>query len=360
MLCNGSININTFGSIKAVEKRICFSKGMQNKFILDLKERVKLNWEELAQKLKLNSSTLNKSYLYEKCNLPYDLFRKILQIIQENEKEILTKYNAYLKKEEIFIGRKVLGEQRINLENINIDFKKTDINLDCSNINYSKYDLLKKINFPNKITEDLAEEIGMHLGDGFLSSLRYDYRLKGNPLDEKDYYNKYIKPLFKRLYNLDINLKNYSQSYGFELTSKALWEFKSKVLGIKTGEKNTITLPEVLKVNNPKILCAFIRGLFDTDGCLYFRSNYGYKGYYPTITLGLASKQLVKEVGEILIMLGFKPGIYFYKEYATVRLNGIKSFKRYQELIGWSSQKNLNRVQNWNEKWKQLNMAVVV
>ena len=67
-------------------------------------------------------------------------------------------------------------------------------------------DLDKKIKIPSVITEDLAEETGMHLGDGFLSAKRYDYRLKGNANDEKEYYINYIAPLFKSLYNIDIKM----------------------------------------------------------------------------------------------------------------------------------------------------------
>ena len=345
-----------------MKKRVHFTEGMQKRFLLDLKEKTKLEWIELSIKLKVNINTLSKAYLYELCDMPYELFKKIILLFKLNEKDILRKYNAILKKEKVVIGRKVLGEQKTILSKIKITFKEKNTKLDISRINYSRYDVLKKIKFPDQINEDLAEEIGMHLGDGFLSSSRYEYRLKGNPADEKLYYDNYIKPLFKKLYNLEINPRKYTQSYGFELKSKALWEFKSRVLGIKTGDKNSIKLPDVIKVNDYKILCALLRGLFDTDGCLYFRSGYGYQKYYPTITLTLASQKLIKEVGEIMLMLGFKPGIYFYKDHATIRLNGISSFQRYEELIGWSSQKNLKRALNWKNMYPEMdkNMAVIV
>lgn len=359
---NGNIHLNKLIVYYLLMlKRVQFSKGMQKRLIKNLKEKTGLSWEELAKKLNINVHSLSKSYLFELCDLPYSLFKKIISILKKSEEETLKEYNAIIKEQELTIGRKVLGEQKKKQSKIKIQFKNKSLHLDCSKVKYSKYDLQKKIKLPDKITPKLAEEIGMHFGDGFLSSHKYEYRLKGNPADEQEYYDSYIKPLFKELYNIEIFPKEYTQSFGFEIKSKALWEFKSNVLGIKTGDKNEIFLPEILKVNNREVICSFLRGLFDTDGCLYFRSSYGYEKYYPTIALNLASKNLIKDVGEIMYMLGFNPNIYFYRDYATIRLNGIASLKRYEQLIGWSSQKNLKRLNDWKNKYKQLyNMAAVV
>ena len=63
---------------------------------------------------------------------------------------------------------------------------------------------------------------------------------------------------------------------------------------------------------------------------------------------------MIGDVGNILSMLGFNPLIYFDDKYGRINLNGIGAFKRYQKLIGWRSQKNLNRVLNWKIKYREL------
>ncbi len=342
-----------------MKKRVIFPKGNQKKFMQFIKAKSNFRWNELAETLKVNESTLSKAYVFEMCNLPYELFKKATLLVKKDEKELLKKYNGKIKNEVLIIGRKVIGEQKKKLEEINVLFKNKDFNLDSSNINYSNSDINKKIKFPNKMTPELAEEIGMHYGDGFLSSKRYTYRLKGNFKDEIEYYQNYIKPLFKKLYNLDVALKRYQTTYGFEIYSQAFCEFKIKTLGIKPGNKREITIPEKIKVNDIKILTSFLRGLFDTDGSLYFKTRYGYEKYYPNITLSLFSKKLVEEVGEILKMLGFNPNIYFNKEEGIISLNGIGVFKKYEELIGWSSPKNLNKLKAWKNKYPQLNKSMV-
>ena len=347
--------------IFAMNKRVVFSKENQKRFIKDLKEKSNLKWIGLAKKLEINESTLSKSYMFRLSSIPYSVFKKISKFFNEKENNLIKKYEGKVIDEIKIIGRKCFGEQRKIFDKICITFNNTDLNLNISNINYSLSDIKKDIKIPNKITPELAEEIGMHYGDGFLSAKRYDYRLKGNPLDEKEYYKNYIKLLFKRLYNANLNLKESYKSFGFELYSQAIWEFKTKVIGIKPGNKKDLCIPKTLKINNQKVLCAFIRGLFDTDGSLCFKSRYGYKKYYPEISISLVSKNIIREVGDILKMLGFNPNIYFNNRYGIITINGINALKKYEELIGWSSQKNLNKLNSWKNRYPQLNnMAVVV
>ena len=337
-----------------MKKRVCFIEGNQKKFIRKVKKDSNLGWRDLANKFNIKEGTLSKSYKFELCNLPYDLFKKMVLIIEQNEEDVLKKYGGELKKEELVIGRKVFGEQRKFLGEIKIIFTNRELNLDNSSVKFSKRDKKKEIKLPKKLTPKLAEEIGMQFGDGFLSEKRYDYRLKGNPKDEKEYYINYIKPLFKELYNVDLNLKESWKSFGFELYSQAICEFKRKTLGIKPGKKYDITIPKKIKVNNQKILAAFIKGLFDTDGSLRFKSQYGYKKYYPVIEISLTSKELIGEVANILKMFGFNIWEGYNEKYGRISLNGISNFKRYKELIGWSSQKNLNKVKEWERMYPQL------
>lgn len=345
-----------------MNKRVVFSKENQKRFIKDLKEKSNLRWKELAKKLNINENTLSKSYLFSLSSIPYFVFLKIILILNEKEDYILKKYNAKIIDEIIIIGRKCMGEQRKKFDNIDITFNNTNLNLNISKITCSSSDIKKNIKLPDKLTPKLAEEIGMHYGDGFLSAKRYDYRLKGNYNDEIKYYEDYIKPLFKKLFNIDVNLKKFDSTFGFEITSKALWEFKTKVIGINPGNKRDLCIPKTLKVKNKEILCSFIRGLFDTDGSLYFKSRYGYEKYYPEIAISLISKDLIKEVGEILKMLGFNPNVYLDKGYGIISINGIGALKRYEKLVGWRSQKNLNKLNTWKNRYPQLNknMAVVV
>ncbi len=336
-------------------KRAIFKNGEQKRFICNAKYKLKFNWNEFASKLNINENTLSKSYCFETSSMPYELFKKINTLVNKEEKVSLKDYNIKIKEIKNPIGRKVFGESRFKLNSVKINFENKKLNIDTKNVKFSEKDLEKGIILPKKISPELAEEVGMHLGDGFLSSSRYKYRLKGNQITEREYYIDYIKPLYKKLYNLELNLKDYFTSFGFEIKSKALWEFKSKVLGIKTGKKENIEIPKLLKINDKKILSSLIKGIMDTDGCISFKSKYGYSNYYPVISITLYSNKLVNDIEEILRMLGFTPRRYItQKKYSTLILSGIGSLRRYEELIGWSSYKNLNKVNEWKNNYPEL------
>ena len=97
---------------------------------------------------------------------------------------------------------------------------------------------------PTKITTELAEEIGWHIGDGSMNyynnhgTLKGIYQLRGHIEDDREHYEKIIKPLFKLIYDLDISLRKMPSTrvYGFQIWSNKLIKFK-KDLGLPLGKK---------------------------------------------------------------------------------------------------------------------------
>ena len=59
-----------------------------------------------------------------------------------------------------------------------------------SNIKFSKRDLAKDIILPQRMTEPLAEEIGLHVGDGSMNfySGRGLFQLRGHLIDDRAHY----------------------------------------------------------------------------------------------------------------------------------------------------------------------------
>ena len=104
-----------------------------------------------------------------------------------------------------------------------------------------------------------------------------------------------------------------------------------------------------------QVLAGLIRGYFDTDGCLCFVSKYGYKSYYPNISAASVSRLLISDVAGILSMLGLKPYVSFNGAYWSVQLYGYANFFRYKELVGWNSQKYLDKIAAWEKAYPQLN-----
>ena len=98
---------------------------------------------------------------------------------------------------------------------------------------------------PGKSSEELAEETGLHIGDGSMNFYenKYDirgiYSLRGHIKDDKEHYDKTIKKLYKNLYGINVSLRDMPSDgvYGFQKWSNNLVNFKHKILKLCLGKK---------------------------------------------------------------------------------------------------------------------------
>ena len=131
----------------------------------------------------------------------------------------------------------------------------------------------------------LAEICGIHAGDGYLRSdgKRIELDISGS-IEEKPYYDNHVIPLFSKTFNIKITGKFFPSrnTYGFVIRNKNIIQRIHK-LGFPYGKKTSnLRIPEfVIKSNNQKVKCLFLRGIFDTDGCItFYRKKYKKKNIF--------------------------------------------------------------------------------
>lgn len=173
---------------------------------------------------------------------------------------------------------------------------------DLSEIKYDGKNIRKKIDLPNYPTPELAEIIGIMLGDG---NLYLDKRLKFHTIvcfhkNETSYLN-HVKNILERYFypykfcvqELDYEnfLVNVSKCIGRVLI----------LVGIKEGNKvkNKVEIPNWV-FGNRKFVISSLRGIFDTDGCAYRKYD-----NYAQIQFKFGSYSLIKSVKEALIKLDY-------------------------------------------------------
>lgn len=249
------------------------------------------------------------------------------------------KYGKNLAKRAIEARMKKREAERKILEEKNSAwFIDKKVKWQTDKINFSRKDKEKKIKLPIEMSIELAEEIGIHLGDGCLSKKKNYFSVKTNKIEEK-YIAGFIFPLYKRLYGLDLKLMELPSVCGFEIYSQAICEFKNKILDLPYGKKvYLIEIPSViLETRNKEIYRACIRGIFDTDGCVGIAKS---KNNYPSISFTIKSEKLINQVKEMLIKLGFIP----YAGKYVINLNGREMLNKWMKEIGSNNPKNLNRL----------------
>lgn len=177
----------------------------------------------------------------------------------------------------------------------------------------------------------LAEEVGWHLGDGSMNFYKGKgfYQLRGHLVDDKSHYDRRIAPVFDELFSIKPSLRVMQKTgvYGFQVWSDDLVKFKCS-LGLPLGKKTDFSIPHFI-LRHTITKRAFVRGFFDTDGCLYIQNKRGKP--YPRVEMGSISERLMKQLSTVLLSLGFKPTLFRedrsrqgWHDFWRIRINGLE------------------------------------
>lgn len=202
------------------------------------------------------------------------------------------------------------------------------------------------------LNKDLAEFIGIIIGDGHINKKgrNYYFKIVGNPVDEIEYY-EFVADLASKILSRKIKprLQDKGRSYGISFNSNLLGN-KLISLGIPYGKKSDIVyIPDIISSNDDFVIPC-LRGIFDTDGCLTLKKRYRSIPYYPVITFKSASKKLITQISKIMINLGIKHSLVLnHKTYDKrsnkiytgnyLHINGYLNVSKWFKLIGTSHPK---------------------
>jgi len=198
---------------------------------------------------------------------------------------------------------------------------------------------------PKKVSEELAEEIGWHIGDGSMNfynnrgTLRGLYQLRGHIEDDQQHYEKRIKPIFEKLFKIRIRIRKMPSTrvIGFQIWNNDLVKFKEK-FGLPLGKKRKITIPQKL-LKTESLKKAVLKGIFDTDGGIYLEKKNG--KLYPIIYITTISKELSNQLLKCFKELKFRATKYsqlynkkFNRQRAYfIRIRGKEMFQRFMKEI---------------------------
>ena len=207
----------------------------------------------------------------------------------------------------------------------------------------------KDILIPEK-NEELAELIGIILGDGSIQDKNWGYsvRIVGDSVKDREYLLSYVKPLCDSLFGLDSKVSKHRKWNELFITihSKRAVEFLLSV-GLLAGDKikNKVTIPTWI-FENDSYLQACLRGLVDTDGSIY-----ELKPHWPglwQICFTNRNDALINDFRAGLLKLGIKCSkIYQYnpnKRSPKVYITKKTELSKFYKEIGFSNPKHRNKV----------------
>ena len=285
------------------EERVRFKKGFQRKFILEVKQKSGLTWNQLADFLDVSEHTIRADWKYETSTIPLSYAKSLVEkfqiarwetIIEEWIEEILP----------ISWGQKKAGGKNKH-----------------------------QIKIPQK-SEDLAELFGAVLGDGNLNWKTLT--ITGHVFEKAHHF--YLSEKIRRLFGL----KTYTydakccKATHLMVNSVELIKF-FQANGFIVGDKikNRVSLPRWV-FENDEYVCGALRGLLDTDGGIYQKQK---KYKRAIIEFQTESPQIRANIYELLKKIGFHPS----KSDVNVRVQTQSEVRRFLSLVGCANPKNIMR-----------------
>lgn len=216
---------------------------------------------------------------------------------------------------------------------------------------------------------DLAEVCGIHAGDGYLrndNEGRVELDISGG-FEEEPYYENHVIPLFSRVFRIKIEGRFFPhrRTYGFVIRNKKIVE-KMHELGFPYGAKSKIVrVPKfIMESKNKKIKYAFLRGLFDTDGCLSFERRKGTLegicttncNWYPKLNVSTVSNNLFVDLKTVLNDLKIQHNANITKTKPKnwgnryeIWMRGRVLLKEWMQRIGVKNYSKLSRYEIWKK-----------
>lgn len=198
------------------------------------------------------------------------------------------------------------------------------------------------------VTPDVAADTGIHLGDGHLRIKRggphgaYEYDVTGNAVEDQLYLIGTVMPTVSSAYGLN--------SPGFYINPELTWIslryqskpvalFKHETLGLPSGRKRNLSIPQVLR-SDSHLMRHLARELLATDGVLGFYSA-GRNGLhkYPRIQIKLKACPLIAQLTNFLRHeLGLHVSYHFHRPNHLDRKAGLQQIlqiNRSQDIDTW-------------------------
>ncbi|MFA5131403.1 MAG: hypothetical protein WC467_03170 [Patescibacteria group bacterium] len=212
-------------------------------------------------------------------------------------------------------------------------------------LKYPKKSHRKLIKLPRESAR-LAELMGAEFGDGGI----------GNPwqmiitlnADKDAEYALYIEKMINKLFGLDIVFrKRGERALQLISTSMSLVDFLVKKGAVRGNKiKKNFDIPDWIR-RNDKYEKLFVRGLVDTDGCLYVHHHIVGGVTYKNIGFCFVSfsKNIIHSVSDIFRKFAIEPHIN--KKENQINLYKEESIIKYLSIFGSSNPRITNIYKEW-------------
>jgi intein/homing endonuclease len=204
----------------------------------------------------------------------------------------------------------------------------------------------KVITLPPEST-DLAELVGILFGDGGVGN-NWQITVSLNSIADLEY-STHVYSLFGKLFHLKPSIRKRPNQNTLTIvcSSMNLLDFLISK-GVVRGNKilQEFDIPEWIKTNS-EYKKSFVRGLVDTDGCLYIHQHKVGGKLYKNLGLCFTSysKRLLQSTASIFEEFRIKP--YITNQHRNIYLYSYKAVLKYLDTFGSPNPRILRKYDEW-------------
>jgi len=202
-----------------------------------------------------------------------------------------------------------------------------------------------------KISKELAELVGIIMGDGNIYRKYNKYRIGfvGDIVNDKLYFD-YIKSLIEKEWKKEARIFIGGRGIRIVINSKETCLMLINDLGLPFGEGKgeKVTIPKII-AKDWNLVRHTIRGIIDTDGSVFVSKKPRIEKY-PCIEISTTSPKLAEQLKQILEERGFRvnkirKSMSKLSKLVTNRivLNGKENLRKLVNEIGFSNPYKLER-----------------
>lgn len=332
---------------KPIADRVVFPKGQQRAFLLEVKEKLNMSWDQLGEVSGCHRRSFS-DWVAERYRISKPVVDELSRlsgisvpvgcrfISWESHLSMAGKRGRAILRRKYGNNISVLVDEEYRKKKWREWWEKTGKHKPNTVIGKALF--VAKPGFSTK----LAEFVGIVLGDGGISRRQIAITLHRE--DDKEYI-QYVKNMILKLFEVSPSIVpvRHFVADNIVISRTELVDYCVNTLGLKIGNKvrQQIRVPKWV-VNNDEYLCACVRGLIDTDGSVfthrYCVNNREYS--YKKLSFSNRSKPLLDAVYVCLLKLNLKPRRAGDHE---IRLDRVGDVRTYFEKVGSHNRKHLNR-----------------
>ncbi len=336
-------------------ERIFFDESaVRKEFFESVKTAISLNsWRQVAKHFGM-SRTHFQYHQYGYLTMPKEQFDSFLQVLPKERQEYFLKKISTKPKN---WGAKIGGKKTYSTHPGLFEKGRSLAGKESKNRKPSYI-----CNSGVELSKELCEFLGAFIGDGhsYSHGKHFCVCISGNHLLDYEYLTKRIPFLVQLFCNAKPCFKKRKENLGFSVNfhSRAFYSFIVDRFHFPKGVKTyTVKIPDEIMSSDEKFIFAAIRGIFDTDGCVFLDKREKYLKHYPRITLQIASKNLHTQLKDFLskhfslytyAQLRKREKIRSNPIYA-IEIYGHSQIEKWMKLIGFSNSRHLSKIKLLND-----------